>query len=322
MITNNLEHLKFGQITDEEGNSYTNFRKTLRPLIWKVWVDIFILYLLQIIIFSIMAHYLVVFSLLNIILTLFFAILIGFFLASLNLFIHEASHFNIHKNKKKNDFLANIFIGLWFGMNVKTYRLGHWQHHEKLGTTEDTEHSYFYVLNWKFILSTLFGIHLVKIVLFRKKNITASVESKPEDKKMDKIMLIAGLICNLILLGIAYYMENYFWIPAWIIGMFSLYPFFNAVRQLMEHRDELASETIDYEKINHGKVSRFFNFNIFSYFFGGAGFDKHLLHHWDPQISYTRLGEVENFLLKNHECQEIIKHSKTNYFITFFKLLR
>lgn len=321
MITNNLEHLKFGQITDHAGNSYANFRRTLQPVIWRVWIDIALLYLIQIALYFIMAKYLVAFTITNIILTIVFAILIGFFLASLNLFIHEASHYNIHKDKKTNDQLASIFIGLWFGINIKSYRIVHWQHHEKLGTTEDTEHSYFNALNWKFILATLFGVHLIKILMSRKESINANKEIEV-NKKLDKIMLISGMVCNLILLCLAFYFENYFWIPAWIIGMFSLYPFFNSVRQVMEHRDERAEGNIDYSIINHGKLSRFFKFNLFSYFFGGAGFDKHLLHHWDPQISYTRLGDVANFLKGNDECNEIIKQSKTNYFITFFKLLR
>ena len=136
--------------------------------------------------------------------------MIGFFLASLNLFIHEASHYNIHHNKKINDLLANLFVGVWFGLNVKSYRLIHWRHHEKLGTTEDTEHSYFNNPNWKFILSTLLGIHLVKVLLSRNEKMTAQNQSLAENKKLDRIVLVVGMLMNLSLLAIAYFTENYF----------------------------------------------------------------------------------------------------------------
>ena len=322
MITNNLEHLKFGQITNGEGHSYATFRRNLPPILWRVWLDISLLYILQIVIFFVMKKYIIDFSLVNVLWTILFAWMIGFFLASLNLFIHEASHYNIHHNKKTNDLLANLFVGVWFGLNVKSYRLIHWRHHEKLGTTEDTEHSYFNNPNWKFILSTLLGIHLVKVLLSRNEKMTAQNQSLAENKKLDRIVLVVGMLMNLSLLAIAYFTENYFWIPAWIIGMFSIYPFFNSVRQVIEHRDEKAEASVDYSKVNHGIVTRFFRFNIFSYFFGGAGFDKHLLHHWDPQISYTRLKEVEDFLATNHECNDIITHSKTNYLTAFLKIIK
>lgn len=322
MTLNNLEHLKFGEITNQSGSSYATFRRSLKPVLWRVWFDIILLYGLQIGFFVFMYQYLREFTLTNVLITLIISIFIGFFLASLNLFIHEAAHYNIHNNKKTNDILANIFIGIWFGMNVKSYRIIHWQHHEKLGTVDDTEHSYFNALNWKFILSTLFGIHLVRILLFRNKNVAAATTKNPDNKSLDKIMFFSGILLNLSLLCVAYYLGNYFWIPAWIIGMFSIYPFFNSVRQLLEHRDEQAKAETDYSKVPHGIVSRFFNLNLFSYFFGGAGFDKHLLHHWDPQISYTRLKDVEEFLSTNQQCNEIITKSRTNYLTTFLKLLK
>lgn len=322
MILNNLEHLKFGEVTNEVGSSYATFRRSLKPILWRVWFDIFLLYALQIGFFVFMHQYMREWTLTNVFGTVVMALLIGFFLASLNLFIHEAAHYNIHHNKKTNDLLANIFIGIWFGMNVKSYRIIHWQHHEKLGTVEDTEHSYFNALSWKFILSTLFGIHVIRILLFRNKNVSAATGQNPENKRLDKIMFFSGILLNLLLLSAAYYIGNYFWIPAWIIGMFSIYPFFNSVRQLLEHRDEKAQAETDYAQVPHGVVSRFFQFNLFSYFFGGAGFDKHLLHHWDPQISYTRLKEVADFLSMTQQCNEIITKSRTNYLTTFLKLLK
>jgi fatty acid desaturase len=30
--------------------------------------------------------------------------------------------------------------------------------------------------------------------------------------------------------------------------------------------------------------------------FGGAGFNRHLLHHWEPTVPYPRLAELERYL--------------------------
>ena len=60
------------------------------------------------------------------IISFFAAFLAGFWLSFIQLFVHEAAHYNIHPNKKTNDFLANIFIGLILGINIKCYRKTHW----------------------------------------------------------------------------------------------------------------------------------------------------------------------------------------------------
>jgi hypothetical protein len=51
---------------------------------------------------------------------------------------------------------------------------------------------------------------------------------------------------------------------------------------------------------------------------GGAGFDRHLLHHWDPQVSYTRLPELERFLLNTKASAAL--SAKESYISTFKRL--
>ena len=46
--------------------------------------------------------------------------------------------------------------------------------------------------------------------------------------------------------------------------------------------------------------------------FGSAGFWRHLLHHWDPTVSYTRYDDLENFLMDTRLAGEIDK-SRTSY---------
>ena len=67
---------------------------------------------------------------------------IAFWLQSYTSHFHEAAHFNIHPNKKKNDLLSDIFLTPFIGLRVKDYRISHWKHHRFLGLQLDTEISY------------------------------------------------------------------------------------------------------------------------------------------------------------------------------------
>ena len=107
----------------------------------------------------------------------------------------------------------------------------------------------------------------------------------------------------------------------WILGFGIFFPFFATLRQVLEHRDELAHPSTDFNKESHGKVSRLFVHSILSSSFGSAGFTRHLIHHWDPQISYTRLKDIEAFLLRSEKTASIIQTSRTNYYTVMKKLL-
>lgn len=58
---------------------------------------------------------------------------------------------------------------------------------------------------------------------------------------------------------------------AWLFGVACFYPFFAALRQLLEHRGETADAAVDYAKQPHGAVTRLFGDGPFSSTFGAAG---------------------------------------------------
>jgi hypothetical protein len=108
---------------------------------------------------------------------------------------------------------------------------------------------------------------------------------------------------------------------AWTLGILSFFPFFNAVRQLLEHRDELAADDLNYSEVAHGRVSRLFGDSLLAQTLGGAGFNRHLLHHWEPQISYTRLKELEMFVL-DCDCADLFRQRQTTYTGMFLHFIR
>lgn len=321
---NNLESIKQREVVNQNNIPYQEYKKSLKPRFGIVWRDILLGYVaigaaFTGIILAIL--YLPLIWMLLIVPA--GALFMGYFLAYLNLFIHEASHYNIHADRKVNDKLANLFLCLPFGMEIQNYRMIHWEHHRLLGTPDDTEHSYFNALNLRFILESLTGIRVLRIMLFRSRQVQKpGTPQAGMSKQKGRIMLLCGALLNAALLTAAFLIGLWPFAVAWALAMGVCYPFFGSIRQLLEHRDELAKATVDYSKTPHGKLSRLFRANLLSNSFGGAGFTRHMLHHWDPNISYTNLPEVEKFLLSTDACRAIIDESRTTYTRTFFKLLR
>lgn len=97
------------------------------------------------------------------------ALLFGYIHADIQLFLHEAAHYNIAKNRKTNDLLANIFIGALAGQDIRKHRPIHMMHHRYLGTTQDSERSYFDALKPRFIAESLTGIRALKVRLNHNK---------------------------------------------------------------------------------------------------------------------------------------------------------
>lgn len=308
-MQNNLEGIRFDEVTDSSGNSYTTFRHGLLPHYARVAFDIAKGYFFLIVIAGLTFFLQYHFPSFWWIIIPFTSLFIGYTAAYLALFIHEAGHFNIHPDKKTNDRLAGIFLCLPFGLSIKSYRKIHWQHHLHIGTPQDTESSYFHALTKIFVVETLTGIHLLRTI-FRKT--TKQVLTK-EQLKESRNMLLAGILLHVSILTIAVLTGSWLFAITWVLGFGIFFPFFATIRQILEHRDELAHHTTDFYKQPHGKISRLFVHTLLSSSFGSAGFTRHLIHHWDPQISYTRLKDIEQFLLNSKKTSPIIHGSKTTY---------
>lgn len=319
---NDLENISHREVVNKYGIKYLDFRKQLKPNYLVVWRDIVLGYFLLII--TLGSHIYIEnnfdFSFAkSVTLSVFFAFIAAFWLSYIQLFIHEAAHYNIHSDRKTNDLMANVFIGLILGINIKGYRKTHWKHHLQLGKPDDTENSYFNPLTITYLIKMLTGIHAIFILLNRNKIKNAQDEAS---LKKQKLSLVLGGLLNLSFLVILFFNSLYFSCVTWILTVVVFYPFFAAIRQILEHRDEkFTGEKLDFFKKEHGKVSRIFKSDLFSFFFGGAGFSRHMIHHWDPQVSYTNLKKVEEYLCDTKLCGEIIEKSKTTYFKTLFNLI-
>ena len=315
-MINNLEEIGFGEVISKDSTAYSSFRTTLAPRYSRILFDImkgygFLLLIAAACIFLTSRYasaWWILFPA---------SILIGYTAAYLALFIHEAGHYNIHPDKKMNDRLGTIFLCLPFGLSLRSYRKIHWQHHVHLGTPEDMEVSYFHALTKIFLLETFTGIHLLRTIMGKK---NPSVLT-PQQIRESRNMLLAGILFHLLILIPVFLTGNWPFGIAWIAGFGIFFPFFATIRQILEHRNELAHSATDFFKEPHGKLSRLFVHTALSSSFGSAGFTRHMIHHWDPQISYTRLKDIEAFLLNSDRTVAIIHESKTTYTSVLKKLM-
>ena len=85
--------------------------------------------------------------------------------------MHEGAHYNLHPNRKINDLLTNLFASGIVGVDVERYRPIHFDHHRYLGSPADTEISYFDPLDIRYIVETLTGIKVLRVIGRRSRSL-------------------------------------------------------------------------------------------------------------------------------------------------------
>lgn len=285
-----LEDIPKSKIVNDDGRSYARFRSLLRPK-WAVIVrDLAIGYVMLAISAALVVVSVEAAQAFQVLWVLAGAVLIGFWMAYLQLFLHEAAHFNLSRDRRINDLLANLLIGVWVATDIREYRRIHWDHHRFLGLPTDTERSYFAALDLRFLFEGLLLVSAIRVILHRRRRI-ADRKSAPGLR-----MLAATMIVHAAVVALCFWQGQIELAAAWLFGNLMFYPLFGALRQLLEHRDSNASREVDYATVPHGKTTRSFKAGPIGAFFGGAGFRLHDVHHFDPELSYTNLLVVENFL--------------------------
>ena len=304
-------------IVDSRGLRYGDFLKTLSPRYRQLYRDIGLGYAALIatciLVIALPAHRLLSSPLaagLG-------ALSIGFWVAYLNLFIHEGAHFNFSSDPAHSDQVCNLLISWIMGMPVQRYRTVHFQHHRLLGSVHDSERTYFLPLNPPFVAKGLLGVRALEVLMSRR---TLLEKAAARDVR-DVHFRLAAVAVHLLTLAAMYVFGSIWLTAAWIVGIGAVFPFLGALRQLLEHRDGRAKSDVNYFDTNHGAYTRVFGTGPFSSTFGGAGFNRHLLHHWEPSVSYTNLPELELYLLDTTAAR-LIEMRRSSYLQTFVSLFR
>lgn len=234
----------------------------------------------------------------------------GYWLHALFLFGHEAAHRNLAPTSRTNDRLGDWLVWLLFGSTTRNYRRTHMAHHAHLGDHGDSETTYHLCMSVVNMMKATVGLHVLEVLL-RK----AKADRKPTRESGTAAGVLASARSAaahlLIVLGL--------WSAgapvvalSWVIGVASVFPLFATIRTIVEHRRVDAACDVDFGKTRHGAVNRMFGTGLVSRYFGSAGFNRHLLHHWDPAISYTRFDEMERFFATTPLAAEM-DASRTSY---------
>ena len=307
-------------LSTSDGRSWRDFRQTLDARYSLIWLDIAGRYCCM---FGLLAISVGVVGLwgngVGLVVAPFFAVGIGFWFATLVLFMHEAAHYNLARDKTRNDRLANGLVCLLIGDDIRHYRALHWKHHLKLGEVDDSEVSYHYAPDWKFALETILGVHAWRV--FQNHRARGVGNESREGQSRDRLALARGIGFHaVILLGLVL---AGFWASAvaWVLAVGVVFPYLSALRQQLEHRSLEASAAEDFSQVRHGAINRMFARTMGARAFGSAGFWRHLLHHWDPTVSYTRYDDLESFLMGTRLAPEIDK-ARTSYMTVWRGLAR
>jgi fatty acid desaturase len=159
------------------------------------------------------------------------AILIGYWFAYLQLFIHEGAHYGLAPDKEHSDRLCDLLISVMIGTSVAAYRPIHFQHHRNLGTVQDSEFTYFFPLNLLFVVKGMFGIRAIEVILSRE------ARSKPSNgtgfATGALVRIAAGAALHVVVVGTLVLLGFWAAALAWIVGVALVFPFFGALRQLL-----------------------------------------------------------------------------------------
>jgi fatty acid desaturase len=309
-------------LVDESGVPYREFRRSLKPRWVRVWLELGAAYL-------VLAAVLAALVLLDpalpgaVLAALAGALLIGYTIHFINCFFHEAAHHNLVPGRRRNDLVANLLMSWLFGSSIALYKRIHWQHHRALGTTMDSENSYFDALRVRYLVEGLTGMKLLRTL--RQHRETESLFEQRGRRGREDAGRLAWLSCaGIVNLGITGALAFAFGSPvaaiAWLGGLLIVFPFMASLRTVLEHRSEDADARVDYREVEHGPVNRLFGSGPLASTMGSAGFNRHAIHHWEPQLSYTRLPDVEAYLLRT-EVAPLVRERQTTYTDTFLRLL-
>lgn len=311
-----------GELVDPEGRPYREFRTTLAPRWARVWAHIAFGYGALVAVLAALVAFSDT-SVGGLALTVVGGIAIGYTIALLSNFFHEAAHYNIAPGRERNDRLANLVFAWMYARSIESYRKIHYQHHRALGTTMDTENSYFDALGFGYLAAGVFGLKGIRSFRrYREIERRRAAESDEEQSRLSRLGWIG--LSGAVDLGIAAVLwlglDSPLAAAGWLWGVAAMFPFFVTLRQLLEHRSDEASPDVDYRMVDHGPVNRLFGDGPVASTLGSAGFNRHALHHWEPTVSYTRLRDLEAYLMDT-KLERPLRERQTTYAEAFLRLL-
>jgi fatty acid desaturase len=223
--------------------------------------------------------------------------------------IHDAIHYLIVRNKKWNNFIAQIFLGLPIFISLKQMRIAHLAHHKHLQTPQDPEMKHLEYKEFQFpktkaqllqlFLMDLLGINFIYYQLLRAKNILLNF--KPSSFKMDRVylfMFYTILFSIAIITGYGKHLFLY-----WLLPYATLYQVLNRLRLTTEHFNIDENHAVNTRSV----IPNF----IESWTLTPHNLGYHLDHHLYPGVPFYNLPKLHQMLMEyeNYSKEVLVEKS-------------
>jgi fatty acid desaturase len=225
-------------------------------------------------------------------------------LRSLEVLVHEGSHWNFTRHKHLNDRVVNVVAAYPVFQDVEKFRESHLVHHELLGHEHDPCRVRFFDLGWNELDRTSARRYLAAMV----RKLWAYSASWWRLIGSNLPVLAAGVLWHLLAFvlplallisaggaggsGPAELLLRGAWVWLAYVGVA-----FVLVLPPMRFIAEAAKH--DYEKGTTTKTGTFSNIGPLHWMLHPHGDGFHLLHHLDPSIPHHRLKAVHGWLMEN-----------------------
>ena len=217
---------------------------------------------------------------------------------ALNNLVHEASHYNISRNKMLNDLISDILFAAPHLISTQGYKDKHLLHHAHLGNHRlDGEIKTRYLIRGRhflrYTLASLTGLLALDVVRSYQPVMTSS-----QGSRVRYVLLVC--LTNGALFGYCFWLGipfAYFYL--WVLPLFTLTVYLAMLRVVAEHQPEEYAEleAEDYEMdikppltrtIPAGPIERFI--------FAPINFCYHNEHHYFPAVPFTQLPKLHRLL--------------------------
>jgi fatty acid desaturase len=198
--------------------------------------------------------------------------------------VHEASHYNLHRQSHKiNDLVGNWLCAYWLLLSVKSYRITHTKHHAYFGSGDDPDKQRFERLK-------IDDMPRASIPSLAKYLVAVFPAYWLDYWKQfsNKIGQFVGSIALhlIFVVAISFFYPGFWvlWLVYWWLPFVVYLPFLRFFAEAEEHRYENAESEYDSTFSNLGFLQK--------WFFHPHGDAYHLLHHIAPQIPHWRMSNL------------------------------
>lgn len=244
------------------------------------------------------------------------------------LWVHEASHFSLFEDRRRNDIWTDLFFAGPIGVTVAAYRVKHSSHHADLGTAQDQD-GYPYHIEVRgtralalVMLRSLSGV--LGLWLAKSKYVGSTVALPATAVSPRWIGPLVTVVFNAVLLGLCILSGRwYLYFLLWAYPIVAVAVALNIVRSIAEHQPEDFPRYRGGREVSMRPVARTTVPNWFEkWMLYQANFNYHVEHHLFPTVPRHNLGTLHRHLVAQGFYRQFPQALQRSGFAKFWQLAR